>query len=78
MAKQNDLNGALDQETREVMERQVDKAISSPEQLNRVLINFLGELLEELKKLDKGISSLNSAFILTNKDAILGLLNKKS
>lgn len=79
MAKKiDDLNGALDQETRAIMEAQVDKALSTPEQINRVMINFLGELLEQLKKLERGVSSLNSAFLLANKDPILQSLGKKS
>ena len=73
----NDLNGALDKETREVMERQVEKSISSPEQINRVMINFLGEMLESLKKLEREVSTLNRAVILANKDPILKSLGKK-
>lgn len=79
MAKtNNDLNGALDKETREAMAAQVDKALSSPEQINRVMINFLGEMLEELKKLEHGVTNLNNAFIIANKDPILNRLDKKS
>ena len=70
MEEIKNLNGALDKETEEIMKKQVDKAISTPEQMNRVLINLFGEMLEELKKVEHAITNLNSAFILANKDAL--------
>lgn len=79
MAKntQQDLNGALEKETRETMAAQVDKALSSPEQMNRVLINLFGELLEELKKVEHAVTAINSTFLIANKDTILARIKQK-
>ena len=77
MEEIKNLNGALDKETEEIMRKQVDKAISTPEQMNRVLINLFGEMLEELKKVEHAITNLNNAFILANKDDILKRVDKK-
>ena len=77
MEEIRDLNGALDKEIEEIMKKQVDKAISTPEQMNRVLINLFGEILEELKKVEHAITNLNNAYILANKDDILKRVDKK-
>lgn len=77
MEEIKNLNGALDKETEEIMKKQVEKSISTTEQMNRVLINFLGEMLEELKKVEHAITNLNNAYILANKDDILKRVDKK-
>ena len=79
MAKntQQDLNGALEKETRETMAAQVENALSSTEQMNRVLINLFGELLEELKKVEHAVTAVNNAYILANKETILDRIKQK-
>lgn len=66
-----DLNGALKPETMEILQQQVDESIKSAEQMNRVEINFFGELLESLKEMKKSLQQLNRAFVLANTEPLL-------
>lgn len=75
---QKELNGELDKEAVAIMQKQVEKGVSSDSQITRVMVNCLSEMLGELKKMAQNIERLNKAYVLANGRTILANIGKKS